>query len=34
MTDEHWRRTMSENVDAMFYTTRAAARLLERGGGS
>jgi 3-oxoacyl-[acyl-carrier protein] reductase len=32
MTDEHWRRTMSENVDAMFYTTRAAARLLERGG--
>jgi 3-oxoacyl-[acyl-carrier protein] reductase len=32
MTDEHWRRTMSENVDAMFYTTRAAARMLERGG--
>jgi 3-oxoacyl-[acyl-carrier protein] reductase len=32
MTDEHWRRTMNENVDAMFYTTRAAARLLERGG--
>jgi 3-oxoacyl-[acyl-carrier protein] reductase len=23
---------MSENVDAMFYTTRAAARMLERGG--
>jgi 3-oxoacyl-[acyl-carrier protein] reductase len=32
MTDEHWRRTMSENVDAMFYSTRAAARELERGG--
>ena len=32
MTDEHWRRTMNENVDAMFYTTRAAARRLERGG--
>jgi 3-oxoacyl-[acyl-carrier protein] reductase len=32
MTDEHWRRTMNENVYAMFYTTRAAARLLERGG--
>jgi len=32
MTDEHWRRTMSENVDAMFYSTRAAARQLERGG--
>ena len=32
MTDEHWRRTMNENVDAMFYTTRAAARMLEPGG--
>ncbi len=32
MTEEQWRRTMTENVDAMFYTTRAAARLLERGG--
>jgi len=32
MTDEHWRRTMNENVDAMFYSTRAAARHLERGG--
>ena len=32
MTDEHWRRTMIENVDSMFYSTRAAARLLERGG--
>ncbi|HUQ81976.1 MAG TPA: SDR family oxidoreductase [Gemmatimonadaceae bacterium] len=32
MTDEHWRRTMNENMDAMFYSTRAAARQLERGG--
>ena len=32
MTEEHWRRTMNENTDAMFYTTRAAARCLERGG--
>src|SRR5829696_8977971 len=32
MSDEHWRRTMSENVDSMFYSTRAAARQLERGG--
>jgi 3-oxoacyl-[acyl-carrier protein] reductase len=32
MTEEQWRRTINENVDAMFYSTRAAARLLERGG--
>lgn len=32
MSDEQWRRTMAENTDAMFYTTRAAARRLERGG--
>jgi 3-oxoacyl-[acyl-carrier protein] reductase len=32
MTDERWRRTMAENVDAMFFTTRAAARRLDRGG--
>ncbi|HEX6048037.1 MAG TPA: SDR family oxidoreductase [Gemmatimonadaceae bacterium] len=32
MTDAQWRRTMAENVDAMFYTTRAAARRVERGG--
>ena len=32
MSDEHWRRTMNENVDAMFYSTRAAARQLDRGG--
>ena len=32
MTDEQWHRTMTENVDAMFFSTRAAARMLERGG--
>jgi len=32
MTDEQWRNTMMSNVDAMFYSTRAAARRLERGG--
>ena len=32
MTDEQWRRTMAENTDAMFYSTRAAARRLDRGG--
>jgi len=32
MTDEQWRRTMTENTDAMFYSTRAAARRVERGG--
>ena len=32
MTDEQWRRTMNENTDALFYSTRAAARRLERGG--
>ncbi len=32
MTDAQWRRTMAENVDGMFYTTRAAARLLGPGG--
>lgn len=32
MSDEQWRRTMRENVDAMFYTTRAAARVLNAHG--
>ncbi len=32
MTDEQWRRTIAENVDAMFYSTRAATRMLDRGG--
>jgi 3-oxoacyl-[acyl-carrier protein] reductase len=32
MTDEQWRRTMAENVDSVFFTTRAAvARLSEHG---
>jgi 3-oxoacyl-[acyl-carrier protein] reductase len=32
MTDAQWRRTMAENVDAMFFTTRAALRLMGPGG--
>jgi len=32
MDDGRWRRTMAENVDAMFFTTRAAARTLGEGG--
>jgi 3-oxoacyl-[acyl-carrier protein] reductase len=32
MPDEQWRRTMSENVDAMFFTTRAAIRRLGDNG--
>ena len=32
MDDARWRRTMAENVDAMFFTTRAAARVLSDGG--
>jgi len=32
MPDEQWSRTMRENVDAMFYTTRAVIRLMGRGG--
>ena len=32
MTDDQWHRTIAENVDAMFFSTRAAARLLEPGG--
>lgn len=32
MDDARWRRTMVENVDAMFYTTRAAARVLSDHG--
>ena len=32
MTDEQWRRTMAENVDSVFFTTRAAvARLSDHG---
>lgn len=32
MTDDQWRRTMAENVDAVFYTTRAAVRRIGDGG--
>jgi 3-oxoacyl-[acyl-carrier protein] reductase len=32
MTDEQWRRTLGENLDSIFYTTRAAARVLGAGG--
>jgi 3-oxoacyl-[acyl-carrier protein] reductase len=32
MDDERWRHTMAQNVDAMFYTTRAAARMVADGG--
>ena len=31
MDDERWRRTLLENLDAIFFLTRAAARI--RGGG-
>jgi 3-oxoacyl-[acyl-carrier protein] reductase len=32
MDDGRWRRTMLENVDSMFFTTRAAARLMSDHG--
>jgi 3-oxoacyl-[acyl-carrier protein] reductase len=32
MTDEQWRRTIAVNLDAAFYTTRAAAGMLADGG--
>ncbi len=32
LSDERWRRTMTQNVDAMFYTSRAAARVLRDHG--
>lgn len=32
MTDDRWHRTMRENVDAMFFVSRAAARVLGDGG--
>lgn len=32
MSDEQWRRTMRENLDSMFYTTRAAARVISDHG--
>ncbi|HEY3288479.1 MAG TPA: SDR family oxidoreductase [Gemmatimonadaceae bacterium] len=32
MADDRWRRTMRENVDSMFFTTRAALKVMDPGG--
>src|SRR5688572_8455195 len=32
MTDEQWRKTMSVNLDSIFYTTRAAIRMMNDDG--
>jgi 3-oxoacyl-[acyl-carrier protein] reductase len=32
MDDEQWRNTLAVNLDSIFYTTRAAARMLGDGG--
>jgi len=32
MTNAHWRRTMAANLDAVFYTVRAALGILRPGG--
>jgi 3-oxoacyl-[acyl-carrier protein] reductase len=32
MTDQQWRRTMAENVDSVFFTTRAFIRAMSDGG--
>jgi 3-oxoacyl-[acyl-carrier protein] reductase len=32
MSDDQWRRTMRENVDSMFFTTRAASKVLNDHG--
>jgi len=32
MTDDQWRRTMSENVDSMFFTSRAVVRRIADNG--
>lgn len=32
MSDDQWRTTMAANLDAVFYTTREAARVLADGG--
>ena len=32
MADERWSRTMAENIDGMFYSTRAALRTMGEGG--
>lgn len=32
MTDDQWRNTLAVNLDSIFYTTRAAIRMMEDGG--
>lgn len=32
LSDERWSRTMAENIDGMFYSTRAALRVMPDGG--
>lgn len=32
LSEERWHRTMRENVDAMFFVSRAAARVMREGG--
>lgn len=32
MTDEQWNRTMEQNIQSMFYTTRAVTRCIADGG--
>ena len=32
MPDERWSRTMAENIDGMFYSTRATLRVMREGG--
>jgi 3-oxoacyl-[acyl-carrier protein] reductase len=32
LADDRWRRTIRENVDSMFYTTRAALKVMDPGG--
>jgi 3-oxoacyl-[acyl-carrier protein] reductase len=32
MSDDRWRRTLAENLDSVYFTCRAAARHINRGG--
>src|SRR5262245_26693966 len=32
MSDDQWHRTLRENLDSVFFTTRAAARVISDGG--
>lgn len=32
IADDRWRRTMRENIDSMFFTTRAALKVMDPGG--